>query len=88
MIRKTVEKTLHSGRSFEGAQLTQLRGCKFVLKRSFQLTDVNASRSVKQQQSKHHPGAVHFSPGSARVSRVGDRVLAIADFGNIVSAKP
>jgi hypothetical protein len=29
-----------------------------------------------------------FGLGTARVSRVGDRVLAIADFGNIVSARP
>ena len=42
MIRKTVEKTLHAGRSFEGAQLTQLIACKFVQRRSFQFTDVNA----------------------------------------------
>jgi hypothetical protein len=51
MIRKTVEKTLHSGRTFERAQLTQLSGCKSVQRRSFQLTDVNAWRSVAQQES-------------------------------------
>src|SRR4029077_8301139 len=53
MIRKTVEKTLHAGRSFEGAQLTQLNRREFVQRGSFQLTDVNASRSVAQQESRH-----------------------------------
>src|SRR6476620_1662597 len=53
MIRKTVEKTLHAGRSFEGAQLTQLNRREFVQRGSFQLTDVNASRSVTQQESRH-----------------------------------
>src|SRR6476660_634215 len=80
MIRKTVEKTLHAGGSFEGAQLTQLNRREFVQRGSFQLTDVNASCSVTQQESRHPEEAVRFSPGSARVSRVGDRVLAIADF--------
>ena len=42
MIRKTVEKTLHADRSFEGSQLTQLNRREFVQRRSFQLTDVNA----------------------------------------------
>src|SRR4029077_15166051 len=53
MIRKTVEKTLHASGSFEGAQLTQLIECKFVQRRSFQLADVNAWRSVTQQESRH-----------------------------------
>src|SRR4026207_1500128 len=53
MIRKTVEKTVHAGRSFEGAQLTQLNRREFVQRGSFQLTDVNASRSVTQQESRH-----------------------------------
>ena len=78
MIGKTVEKTLHSGRSFERAQLTQLSVRKFVQRRSFQLTDVNAWRSVTQQESILKGD--QFPWGSARVSRVGDRVLAIADF--------
>jgi hypothetical protein len=44
---------LHAGRSFEGAQLTQLNRREFVQRGSFQLTDVNASRSVTQQESRH-----------------------------------
>ena len=71
MIGKAVEETLHSGRSFEGPKFSQLSGCKLVQRRSFQLTDVNPWCSEAQQQSKHTRGAARFSPGSARVSRVG-----------------
>src|SRR4026207_1682814 len=66
MIRKTVEKTLHAGRSFEGAQLTQLNRREFVQRGSFQLTDVNASRSVTQQESRHTRRRRRGQAGSRR----------------------
>jgi hypothetical protein len=71
---------LHAGRSFEGAQLTQLSRREFVQRRSFQLTDVTHRVLLRNKRVGIHGERVRFSPGSARVSRVGDRVLAIADF--------
>src|SRR6476661_6005303 len=50
--------------------MTQLGGCKSVQRRSFQLTDVNAWRSVTQQESRRTWTARCVSLRVAHASRV------------------